>query len=135
MSEQAETAATAPVITITTTVNVPVQRIADMMVGAIEGGSTYWCQSVRLIEPAKRSWSERPWYAASEVYIDPTVRICIETDEGDSHYVGADSFRAALELMCAKYGNHFRDLVGETDDAITADVFLQLVALGDIVYG
>jgi len=42
--------------------------------------------------------------------------------------------QTALELMAEQYPHHFRDLISENDDIETADVFLQLLVLGDVVY-
>ncbi len=39
-----------------------------------------------------------------------------------------------LDLMAEKYPRHFNDFVEEDDDAITADVWLQLASLGELVY-
>lgn len=41
----------------------------------------------------------------------------------------------AMQLMAKDYTHHFDDLIRENDDAITADVFLQLSLFGDVIYG
>jgi len=41
----------------------------------------------------------------------------------------------AMELMAKEYPHHMNDLLSENDDAITADVFLQLALFGDVIYG
>lgn len=137
--------------------DIPAARIADLMTTAIESGySRYWCAGVYLREVNGRpfrvnatkqnaEWGnpEYPglWYTAASLYDGTrTVRIeIVEYDESDgtkkSHYVDESAFVKTLSLMAAKYGNHFRDFAEENDDAETADVFLQLLALGDVVYG
>jgi hypothetical protein len=35
----------------------------------------------------------------------------------------------------AQYRSHFGDMIGETGDATTGDVFLQCCLLGEVVYG
>lgn len=37
--------------------------------------------------------------------------------------------------MAEEYDWHFMDVIMENDDAVTADVWLQCVLLGDVVYG
>jgi hypothetical protein len=37
--------------------------------------------------------------------------------------------------MRDQYPRHFADLVGEDDDAITGDVWLQLAVFGEVIYG
>lgn len=41
----------------------------------------------------------------------------------------------AMQKMAKDYTHHFDDLIQENDDAITADVFLQLSLFGDVIYG
>ena len=41
----------------------------------------------------------------------------------------------AMELMAQEYPHHMNDLLSENDDAITADVFLQLALFEDVIYG
>lgn len=45
------------------------------------------------------------------------------------------SMRKAMELMAQDYPQHMNDLLSENDDAITADVFLQLSLFEDVIYG
>jgi hypothetical protein len=119
------------------------RRIADMMVGAVEGGSTYWCIQINLLSPgdvAPDDQHKGPWYDNPNRYADPDFKIEVvesePSDEGDGkHIVDQAAIAKGLEVMARKYPSHFADMVGETDDAITADVFLQCVTLGDVVYG
>ena len=46
-----------------------------------------------------------------------------------------DKMCKAIQLMAQDYTNHFDDLIQQNDDAITADVFLQLSLFGDVIYG
>jgi hypothetical protein len=45
------------------------------------------------------------------------------------------SIKRGLEVMSMKYPRHFADMVAETGDATTGDVFIQCCLLGEIVYG
>ena len=51
------------------------------------------------------------------------------------HPLTIDDVRKGLELMRDEYPHHFADLVGEEDDLITGDVFLQLATFGEVIYG
>ncbi len=118
------------------------QRIADMMVGAIEGGSAHWCAGVYLKTrmPMSAKAQTGPWYSRPAVYESEFV---IEVHESDDtreegvavHSLTRPSFQRGLRLMAKYGGQHFGDMMAETDDATTADVFLQFVALGEIRYG
>lgn len=37
--------------------------------------------------------------------------------------------------MQEKYPQHWADIINESDDANTADVFLQCVVFGEVIYG
>lgn len=128
----------------TVLITVKPQRIADMMVGAIEGGSNYWCDGVYLesagdVAPDDPNRGD-PWYANPIRYADPDLRLkIVEIDEDSGattdHIVTQADIENGLKLMAEKSGQHFGDLMQETDDAITADVFLQYVTFGEVVYG
>jgi len=60
-------------MSITITQQVSPERIADMFVGAIEGGSNYWCAKVDLTSRGGAQLTERPWYADPKLYADPEV--------------------------------------------------------------
>lgn len=123
------------------TIEVSAARIADMMVGAIEHNNmtAAWCAGV-LGRP-------RPKVAAPLWYADPafyegdfTIEVLEMPDESrpnklKRHRVNRAGLAAGLALMAAKHGRHFGDMMAENDDAITADVFLQCIALRDVVYG
>jgi hypothetical protein len=127
--------ASEPTVTVNVPHGVPAQRIADLIIAALEGGSNYWCNRFRLIEPQKRVLSEKPWYASPELYVDPDMQIAVEDDEGYTHVIGAEHIKNALGLMASKHPTHFADFLQEQEDANTADIFLQLVVLKDVVYG
>jgi hypothetical protein len=110
------------------------RRIADMFVGAIEGGSTYWCDGFFL--KSGGAGNHRPWYDNPEVYDNPELDIeVMANDDGAITRVTQESIKKGLSVMTEKYPEHMADLIGETDDADTADVFLQCVSLGEVIYG
>lgn len=124
-------------------IEVSSQRIADLMTSAIEGGSTYWCGGVYLRSPAKRRGTGEegyPWYARKATYEDPDLVIEVVEDENGMdegrHMVTQAELRRGLLLMAGeKWGHHLGHILNENWDAADADLFLQLVALGDEVYG
>lgn len=126
-------------INYTAEMSVSADRIADMFVGAIEGGSNYWCQSLLL----KSGTASGIWYADANLYSQPTLEIEAHFDDPDqSEGNGAGRFaitpekiQSGIRKMASDYPSHFADLLLEQDDAETADVFLQCVILGEIVYG
>lgn len=121
-------------------VEVSAEKIANAIIGAFEGGSTYWVQSgIHAGGPTLDS----PYYAAPEFYLAPDMAIAFRYDDpnkdegngkGRKTITRAD-LQSGLDIMAQKYGSHFADLVNENDDASTHDVFLQCVILGDVIYG
>jgi hypothetical protein len=134
------------------------RRIADLMVTAIEGGSNYWCRSVLLLrwEPgnhfsevlsgreavaaAEADSESDNWYDCPALFGDGSlfeIEVGEYNEEGEpqSRRITQADFKVGLKLMAEKYGQHFGDFLNDNEDATTADVFLQCVALKDIVYG
>ncbi len=122
----------------TTEVEIDPQMVADLMVTAIEGGSNYWVNSIVLKE-AKTPNRTEPWYANPALYEDAFhIKVYEMDEEGqptEEHYIGQHGMRVGLEKMANKAPGHFTNIVSDQWDAETADVFLQYVVLGDIVYG
>lgn len=128
-------------------VDITPQRLADLMITAVECNdmTAAWCAGVRLRHPGRDTLGKGPWYADPTLYAKPfliEVREVID-EAGDwkdpanirVHRINADDMAAGLNLMAREYPQHFGDFIGENEDAVTADVFLQCVALKDVVYG
>lgn len=146
---------------ITTQIDIPAQRIADMMIGAMEGNhmTRSWVAAVRLRTPSEADvlerYQESNWYASPELWAgDFVVDVWEISDEGEyeggldpeedaplpagltKHTITRKDLDEGLRLMASpKYASHFADFTGENDDAITHDVFLQCIVLKDVVYG
>lgn len=125
-------------------IDVPAQRIADMFVGAIENNpmTRSWCGGADLkIDPRPIGQRQSPWYSSPALFEAPGFRIEVtEFDETGAepdkvHVVDSGTLAAGLKIMAEKYGRHFGDMLAENDDNVTQDVFLQCVALGEVVYG
>lgn len=119
------------------------KRVADILVGAFEGGSTYWIEEV-LPGPevsgfgSKKAGDDDYYprtirYPLSGGYIE--VRVSEDPDPTKKYRLDQTALKRGLETMAAKYQKHWANLVGDNDDAETADVFLQCCLFGEIVYG
>jgi len=120
------------------------QMIADQMVAAIEGGINYWCARVRPCSPSKGevraqveaegrefvNWYQEPWY-----YDRPFRIEVLEEDEATAVILTQEAVAAGLKLLAERYPDRLREIVEETGDAETADVFLQCCLFGEIRYG
>ncbi|KOX53843.1 hypothetical protein ADL19_14815 [Streptomyces purpurogeneiscleroticus] len=119
------------------------ELIADMVIGAFEGGITYWCAKARPVEPCEDcvTYEDKcPWYARTSLY-EGDFKIRLQQHEEHKPGAGVDVFmtvesvQKGLNLMAEKYPEHFSNMVSGNWDAETADVFVQLCVFGDIIYG
>lgn len=133
------------------TVEVPLERVVNAIIGALEGGYSPWMHAfvrsdtpatVKALAASKDPTDPTIWYAREGFWRaggQAQITFDRETDEegegGGTMTVGYLDFVRGLSLMASKAPKHFADLVAENDDAITHDVFMQMVVLGDIVYG
>jgi len=123
------------------TLDIPSKRLADLMVSAFEGATTYWAQAAHPSMPLGKEY-ESPWYSDPKFW-EGSFSVDVRFDdpakpEGNGKgrkTIGPDDVKKGFELMATKYGHHFGEFMRENEDAETADVFLQCVVLGDLVYG
>lgn len=130
-----ETPATA---TITVPLALNLELLTNALVGAFEGGSTYWLRERDYL--TDKSGFEQPAYAEvgfwqgggrmKLFYDDP------ENEKARAEFeMGLPEMLNGVTLMAEKSAGHFGDLISENDDAITHDCFIQYVIFGDVIYG
>ena len=117
-------------------------QIESMMVGAIEGGSNYWydIRSWAIIEHATKDMEGEPIVMRILKGLEFGLSLPIyDIEDQDTNIpfgiLTQESFQKAFDLMFKNHPHHFADLIGQTDDAITADVFFQLAVMGELVFG
>ena len=69
---------------------------------------------------------------------DHNVSVDIYDIEDPDEILGTfnlENIKRGEEIMLKEYPKHFANILSENDDAETADVWFQLVVLGEIVYG
>ena len=119
-------------------VRIPNQKIQDLIISAVEGGSTYWANFVYPANYKEKygSYEQIPFKNGNIEVFD------IETDELLG-YLNRASIQTGLQLMADRKdmkgkvvpARHFKALATDNEDAETADVFMQLCVMGEIVYG
>lgn len=131
--------------------DIPAQKIADLMVTAIEGNHMVraWCDGVFLVTPKSYARSidinnTSPWYSKKEIYeqsFSISVHEIFDTlgppkgDNINKHTVGSVQFAEAFRKMAEHSPKQFAEFMTDNYDIITADVFLQYAALGELIYG
>lgn len=132
------------------TIEVPDNRIADILCNALEGGSNYWYNIEEFIAPPPSNlfaWD----HDLKEDDGSPSVfrhvqyplsiggALIISDREGDNetkrYRLDRDSIASGLSALIAKFPQSFGAILAEQDDALTADTFLQCCLFGDALYG
>ncbi len=137
----------AAALTVEVRLAVPRKQIAYLLSSAIEGGIGYWCESqaFKYTKPEKwepvmdageenpKKWPcyDYPLLAGGAVSFKAddgtgTIKLCV---------LNLETIGKGLQLMAEKHPSHFGDFMTESGDATTADVFVQLVVFGEVVYG
>lgn len=134
--------------------NVSMRRVLDIIINALDVGAfDYWISphSVSARFPDGWKLDSVDWLSREErdsfrrtrlCYFAPLVeggalhfKECGEPGFGRDCTLDLRTVASGLNIMCRDYPRHFADLVGENDDATTADVFVQCCVLGGVVYG
>ena len=137
-----------PVVHLQVTIDVPLSTAVNAVVGAMEGGYSPWIHSFHPTKDPESiaAIAAKPegeiWYS-SETFWRLGGRAVLtydgpEEEEGEgesSHTVDLLGLSLALNRMNKVAPRHFADLVGENDDAITHDVFMQMTVFEEIIYG
>lgn len=106
------------------------QGIADLFITALEGGSSYWCESIDSEYDLKEAST---WAALTTCRVE-------WTDMEDPEANGVKIVEAIdIERGLARIANWRYTVVdgdgGVEHDADSADAFFQVVLLGDVIYG
>lgn len=110
------------------------QQVADQIVTALEGGSNYWLEQFKPIK-GKELAAESPWYACPNVWAGDYEIEILADEDSKTYSFTPEKLKAGLEWLAKNHPDRITEIVEETGDAETADVFLQACVLGDIVYG
>ena len=112
-------------------------KIENMLVTAIEGGSNYWYlikETYMVIDEAGKSLAERIFKTVLETGNKIPV-YDYESPDDCLGYISFESIVKANELMKKNHPEHFEDMLTENYDAETADVWFQLVVMGEKEWG
>lgn len=117
------------------------ERRSDLLVASLEGGSNYWCFLGKDTHKIINKYQTKPQSPISVVIhtaINAGETLPIYDAEDESEKLGEINLKSILQgefTMLEKYPEHFANILTESDDAETADVWLQLAVMNEIVYG
>lgn len=116
--------------TVNMLIVVTTERVADLLCCALEGGSTYWCEAFKPDHyPEGTDYGHEAVAHGAPFKVKPDDEKWIRVPNSPERLV------AALQIMADKYPGHWHDFVQENEDAITGDVFFQLLVFGEVIYG
>ena len=116
-------------ITINAPVQVPRHAIEDTLCAALEGGSIYWCEGMKV-----QTYINGAEWGHEQIARGGCVNLFYE-DEWHTAIGSELRLREALTIMAQKYPLHFGDMMGDTGDAETGDILFQLYVFKEVVYG
>lgn len=126
------------------TLNIPADRIANMMVSAIESGDPVttasrggWCVSIetKSRKPYQGNW----WYADPGFFTGGFNFDVVELDDETTghetkHHVTPKDVQRGLGIMAEKFPHQFSMILEDDTDAPCADIFLQCILFGEEKY-
>lgn len=125
--------------TVTIKKTIDDQLIKDQIITALEGGSNYWyyLKDLSMLPEKKEgeALSERICRAVLDEGKLIPVHDIEEPDEVSLGAIHVDTIKRGLQLMAEDYPDQFNDMVEENGDAETADIFFQLVVMGEVTFG
>ena len=125
-------------IEVKATVRIPYEKIQDLIVSAIEGGTNYWAEY-----KFPDNWKEKYQSYEQIPFNSDNIEVYdVETNELLG-YLNRATIKVGLQLMAdrkdmkgkAVPARHFKNIATDNEDAETADVFMQLSVMGEIIYG
>lgn len=121
------------------------EETENLLVSAIEGGSNYWyyLPDTSMIEKyGDETKDPLVTMIFKAVMAGERVPVTDCNEKGYSKdgvhrlgYISLDGIMKAEQLMLKNQASHYADVKEGNDDAGTADVFLQLVVMGEITFG
>ena len=117
------------------------ERVSDLLCGALEGGSNYWYYLPKLKKDlnSTEAMNDQPLVdrIITAVY-DHNISVSVYDYENPSDKLGEfnlENIARGEKLMAENHKEHFANVIDEEDDAETADVWFQLVVMGELVFG
>lgn len=136
---------------VKTTVELPLDRIADFVCTAMEGGIGYWSQiqdttcgpdasDDTLYDSKQWPKATTPEYVTFAISPHTNVVLGVLNDDesdfdGKRVNLNLNAIKRGLEIMAEKYPLSFAALVSGNEDQPDCDILIQCAVLGDAIYG
>jgi len=125
-----KTKGTKETFSVPCTIEVPIDRVADTLCAALEGGSNYWCEEFMPARyPEGVEWGHEAIAMCVPFHIVHEAGEILHIPGGKKHMMDT------LLKMYQEFPRHFWDMEAGNEDAETGDVLFQLLCFGEVVYG
>lgn len=124
-------------ITVKVDMEIFEDRLKDLLICALEGGSNYWYKIEDYIYPSGQNKDslEIELEHVELPFKNGALMIKDTLDVTDLKYrLDWWSIHRGTQIMSKNYLKHFNDFINENDDAITADVWLQCCIFCEVIY-
>ena len=115
------------------------QTIEDLLVTALEGGSNYWYFLPDLDNVEKLTWKDLPLAVKiSNAVQFHNAKVDVHDIEDPAKKLGGisqDNFKRAYEILNLRCVDTLDNINNENYDANDADIWFQLVVMGEISFG
>ena len=122
--------------------SLPLERLEDIFVGALEGGSNYWYwmgeDAVTAIRSAVPKSEDPCLSTATFKAVMRGVSVPIRDFENTKDvlgYISLDTMEERLKKCGADYPHIILEVLNEEDDANTADAIFQYLTMGETIFG
>lgn len=106
------------------------QNISDILSSAFDGGITYWCDKVEVIDGDYKGAE----YASDAVAKGAAIKLHVHDYDGEVKVLNRESLIKGLERAAEHYGRTVYAYVRD-HDAGEADIAVQFAVFGELVFG
>jgi len=126
-------------LSIDVKMEIDLQDVRDLFIGAIEGGSNYWymieSDNLKEITKAEKFISELPFYEGGYLMISDDAEGVGTGELTEPVKVDIEAIKKGVQVFATIEPKHFANFINDNSDATTSDVFFQAVVFGKIIYG
>ena len=125
---------------IDTKVEIPDQRLQDLLCCAFEGGSNYWYEITSFNYPpgqTKQSLGIEFPHLEVPLLEGGSLKIVNFEENGDQPealLLNRETIKEGLKVMAELYPERMAEFLAENEDAITGDCFLQCCLYGKVIF-
>mgnify|MGYP006865009042 CR=1 FL=1 len=109
--------------------------LPGLFITAFEGGISHWCKSVRILRTEVHSSRNRIWYNNLRFWSQEDFAIEFSDAESDDTWIFTqDNFKNLVHLSKVPK-RHIDSIIDVSYDSEAADVFVQVLLFGEIIFG